>query len=375
MIRKRIAGLLAALTVLMTLSACGGRTAEQTFGVLQDTKYDHVFLKISIDDFIAAGFNYGDSCDVAFSNGMTLEDIPFYSGYYVRSGEPLVVGYPGYEYIAVTRNNLGLWTEAGLTEGDSAVVTLREAGKYLNQQEALSQSYSNDRADYEDDIQFANFRELSGGELRESFLYRGASPVDNQKNRAATVNSLVEAEGIRFILDLADSEEEFLSHREREDFESFYAAGLYDAGSVALLSMSSAYSTDAFRQKLASGLKMMLTAEGPVYIHCLEGKDRTGFVCFLLESLAGASYDEMLRDYMKTYDNYYGITRESDPDKYDAIAFLYFDAFAACLHGTEDKDELVSADYTQDAEAYLLGAGMTADEITALRRMITKPQA
>lgn len=37
----------------------------------------------------------------------------------------------------------------------------------------------------------------------------------------------------------------------------------------------------------------MMNSQGPVYIHCTEGKERTGFVCVLLEALAGASYDEI----------------------------------------------------------------------------------
>lgn len=372
MTKNWIAGILMILTVILTCTACGRGTVEQTYSVIQDEKFDAVFLKVSIEDFIAAGFQFGDSCDVAFSNGLTFEDIPFYSGYYVRTGMPLLVGYPGYEYMAVTRNNGGLWTEAGLTENDTAVVTLRKAGKYRNEQDTLSQSYSNDRSAYKDDIQFSNFRALSGGNLKESFLYRGASPVDNRKNRASSVNALLEKTGIRFILDLADSEEEYLGYRKEADFSSFYASGLYDAGSTALLSMGSSYGSDVYKQKLAAGLKKMIPAEGPVYIHCLEGKDRTGFVCFLLEALAGATYDEMLDDYMKTYENYYGITEKDSRDKYRAIVSLYFDAFASYLHGTEDSAALASAEYSQDAVKYLLDAGMTKDEIEALRRKITK---
>lgn len=370
--RKSAAMILAVLITIMTLTACSSKTAKQTYTVIQDSKYDSVFLNVSIDDFLASGFHFGDSCDISFSNGLTFEDIPFFSGYYVHTGMPLIVGYPGYEYISVTRNNQGLWTDAGLTENDTAVVTLHETGKYLNEQEALSQSYSNDKDEYRDDIQFANFRALSGGKLKEKFLYRGASPVDNQKNRAASANTLLEKNGIRFILDLADSEEEYLGYRKEADFSSFYAAALYDEGSMALLDMSSSYGSEAFKQKLAGGLHKMLSAEGPIYIHCLEGKDRTGFVCVLLEALAGAGYDEMLGDYMKTYENYFGITKADNPDKYNAVVSLYFDAFAAYLHGTEDLDVLTSADYSQDAVNYLLDAGMTADEIAALRNMITE---
>lgn len=370
--RKFIAIILAALTVIMLFTACSSKTIKQSYSVIQDSEYDAVFLDVSIDDFIASGFNYGDSCDISFSNGLTFEDIPFFNGYYVRNAMPLIVGYPGNKYISVTRNNQGLWTESGMTKNDTAVVTLHEAGKYLIEQETLSQSYSNDRNDYRDDVQFSNFRALSGGNLKDNFLYRGASSVDNQKNRAASVNALLEKNGIHFILDLADSEEEYLGFRKKDDFSSFYAAGLHDEGNMALLDMSCNYGTDVFKQKLTKGLRKMISSKGPIYIHCLEGKDRTGFVCFLLEALAGASYDEMLGDYMKTYENYYGITKTDTPEKYNAVVYIYFDDFAAYLHGTDDIDVLTSADYSQDAVKYLLDAGMTADEIVTLRNMMVK---
>lgn len=346
--------------------------AEKQTDVTQDEKYDAVFLNISIADFLNAGFKFGDSCDITFSNGLTFEDIPFYNGYYVRSGLPLIVGYPGYQYVAVTCNNQGLWTKSGLKDGDNATVSLREEGKYLDVQEALSQSYSNDRNEYESDVVFANFRALSGGSIKENFIFRGASPVDNEKNRAPYANAMLRENEISFILDLADSDADINGYFEEEDFASDYAKALYDEGKVALLSMSSSYGSDTYKQKLASGLVRMLDADGKIYVHCLEGKDRTGFVCMLLEALSGASYDEMLSDYMKTYDNYYHVTKEKTPEKYNAIVDLYFNAFVSYLHGTEDIEELKKADYTSDAQSYLLSAGMTQDEIDALTELITK---
>lgn len=349
-----------------------GLNAEQQSDVSRDEKYDAVFLNVSIEDFLNAGFRFGDSCDVTFSNGLSLEDIPFYNGYYVRSGDPLIVGYPGYKFIAVTCNNQGLWSRSGLKNGDNATVTLREEGKYLSVQEALSQSYSNDRGEYADDATFANFRPLRGGRIKPGLLYRGASPVDSSKNRAPYANALLAENGIGFILDLADSEEDLAGYVREEGFCSDYAKALYDKGCMALLSMSSSYGSDTYKQKLASGLRQMLGAAGKIYVHCLEGKDRTGFVCILLEALSGASYDEMLSDYMITYDNYYHVTQDSAPEKYDAIVDLYFNAFAAYLHGTEDLAALKAADYTQDAENYLLSGGMTSEEIKALRALITE---
>lgn len=54
-------------------------------------------------------------------------------------------------------------------------------------------------------------------------------------------------------------------------------------------------------------------------MHCTEGKDRAGFVSALLECYMGAAYDEVVADYMVTYYNYYGVTKEAEPAKYDAI--------------------------------------------------------
>ncbi len=378
------------LIVLLVLSACAKKPAvslsagvmpadsqtplldaEKQADISQDEKYDAVFLNISIEEFLDAGFKFGDSCDIVFSNGLSFEDIPFYNGYYVRTGQPLIVGYPGYKYIAVTCNNQGLWNKSGLKDGDSAMVTVREEGKYIDIQETLSQTYSNDRSEYSDDIAFANFRALSGGTIKKDFIFRGASPVDDAKNRAIYANALLKENEISFILDLADSVEDIEGYFYEEGFASEYAKNLYEAGQVATLDMSSNYGSDAFKQKLAAGLSQMLNSKGKIYIHCLEGKDRTGFVCMLLEALAGASYDEMLSDYMKTYDNYYHVTMQDTPKKYNAIVDLYFNAFASYLHGTEDLDVLKTASYTEDAEKYLLDAGMTQQEIEELKKLIS----
>ena len=76
-----------------------------------ETKFGGVYFDITIEDFNALGFAFGDSVDVAFSNGKTLNDLPYYNGYYVDMGEPLLVGYPGYPYLIVstTATTFGFW--------------------------------------------------------------------------------------------------------------------------------------------------------------------------------------------------------------------------------------------------------------------------
>ena len=156
---------------------------------------------------------------------------------------------------------------------------------------------------------------------------------------------------------------------------------MYEDGNVALLSMGSAYQTQVYAEKFVAGLRLLLENGGPAYIHCMEGKDRTGFTCFLLEALAGATYDELRADYMTTYKNYYQVTPDRTPDKYESIASLYFDAFATYLHfevfsgfllSAGNDEVLKKADYTEDAKRYLRFGGMTDEEVESLYQLITK---
>lgn len=61
-------------------------------------------------------------------------------------------------------------------------------------------------------------------------------------------------------------------------------------GNVILLALSANYRSEGFAQTLCSALYEMTKYEGPVLIHCVEGKDRTGFVCTLLSALANSTY-------------------------------------------------------------------------------------
>lgn len=366
------------LSLLLMLSSCGvaaapaGAVPTLTAELTQDPKFDAAVFSLTAEDFERAGFSFGDSCDVVFSSGLRLDDVPYYNGYYVKTGEPVIVAYPKNDYVLINNNNRGFWTPMGLESGCTAEITLNTAGKYLATYEALGQSYSTDRSDYESDETFANFRAMSGGKLKEDFLYRGASPVDNSRNRAAVTDALLERAGIRCIIDLADSAEEMEEYFASEDFVSAYTKALYEQGDDIVLSMGANYDSDSYKASLAQGMRHLLKCGGPAYIHCMEGKDRTGFVCLLLEALVGASYEEMCADYMTTYENYYKISKTKTPERYDAVVSLYFDAFLEYLCGTDDVSVLKAADYTKAAKRYLTGCGMTEQEIGHLIELLSE---
>ncbi len=341
-------------------------------------RFDAAVTDLTPEALTEAGFTFGDSCNISFSNGCTLTDVPYYNGYYVKKGAPVLVAYPKDPYVTVANNNAPLWSVCGLSDGDTVTITMNEPGKYRSTYEALAQSYSVDRADYATDEQFCNFRALSGGNLKENFLYRGASPVDNSRNRAALTDSLLEKNGIVDIIDLADTASNMEKYFAESDFSSNYTRGLYERGADVVLGMATDYEDAAYQESVAKGVRHLLAYGGPAYIHCMEGKDRTGFACILLEALAGASYEEMCADYMTTYANYYGITADGTPDRYDVVVLHYFVDFAeymdSLVGGAADADvaTLAAADYAQSARIYLANCGLSEDEIDQLVKLITK---
>ena len=368
--RKRLWILLAAALCLLSFAAAGPARAEGTaegVAVAEDPDFGSVQLGLTAEELGALGFEPGDSCDVAFSNGYRLKDIPYYTGYYVRSGEVLLCAYPGFEYpvIAVSSGS-SLWQAAGLTGGDTADITLRAKGKYLPVQEALDLEYSNDRANYPSDAAFANFRAVRAGEIAENRLFRGASPVDDRMGRAETADRLVGEAGIAYVLNLADSARDLAKHRARTGFSAEHYMRLFRAGRVALLDWKMDPGDTAFLSRLGSALREMVKTPGPVYVHCLEGKDRTGVVCILLEALCGASYEEILADYMLTYENYYGVSEASAPERYRAILDVRFAGALEAATGLLPDPVPTPGALRDGARALLRACGLTDTEIDGI---------
>lgn len=117
---------------------------------------------------------------------------------------------------------------------------------------------------------------------------------------------------------------------------------------------------------------VVLREKAKYLVHCTEGKDRTGFVCMLIEALAGAGYREMADDYMVTYDNYYEITEAKDPEKYSVILEKNYDTMLQFLAGDNEAD-LQSTDFSLCARNYLRSAGMEDAQIDAFLEILNQP--
>ncbi len=362
------------MMIVCTLSACAGspdtvqsgRLSAENIGIVHEEEFGGIYIKMTIEDFMALGFEYGDSVDISFTNGFTLEGVPYYNGYYTQIGEPLLVGYAGYPYIEVSASSgYDLYVTSGVGENDLATITLAEKGRYLKTQEARSISYTDERSQYESDVVFANFREVTAGYISEGRLYRSASPCCNMHLRAPYVDALMGEAGVKTVIDLADTEELIEGYIEGSDFDSPAFLALYEQGSVVPVALNMMYKSDGFRKKIVGAFSAMSEMPGPYLVHCTEGKDRTGYVCMLIEALCGASYGEIADDYMVTYRNYYGITKESDPERYDIIVSQVLEPMIYSIAG--DDADLSSADLAAAAEKLLTDAGMTAKQIRTLR--------
>ena len=377
---------------VLSVSGCTDKKEEPLavtdLPVIHETEFGGVYITIGIDDFNKKGFAYGDSVDIEFSNGYTLEDIPYYNGYYVDAGQPLLIAYPGYDYIKAAINygedlwhkaglqnvltqTPTLWKSAALDEHSTASVRLNEAGKYKDIQEARDISYSDDRSEYPSDAVFANYRSFSPGQIKKNVLYRSATPCDSQHNRASYTDRLMQEAGVKCILNLCDTDEKIQKYIGQDDFDSPYFLTLYESENVIPIALNMNYLSEEFAQKIAEGFIALSEKEGPYLIHCTEGKDRTGFVCMLIEALAGASYTEIADDYMITYDNYYKINPEKDPKKYQTILESNLDAMLKYILHDVNAD-LHTADLTAAARSYLKYGGMSDDQIDRFLARMTE---
>ena len=90
--RMIASGIAAALCVLS--ASCGKKPeapeepvpSVKGCALIHETEFGGVYIKMPIEEFNQLGFEYGDSVTVKFSNGYTMEDIPYYNGYYTQTG-------------------------------------------------------------------------------------------------------------------------------------------------------------------------------------------------------------------------------------------------------------------------------------------------
>lgn len=360
----------------------GGLTNDIWF-----TKYGNVYTDCEAKNLVKdLEIEWGDTATVKFLNQtLTLPVVPNYS--YVDSGKPAIImtknekGYPtGYVSLAINMGNFaqtyGLATKVtengewhwvandGVTYPVEVTIELAEKEGYMLEYMIHDLQRTNNREDYSDltDEEFANFREITTSGIGDNRLYRTSSPINPELGRNTYADAAIKKAGVNVIMNLADSAATAAAY---EGFAESYYAGQ----KVIYLNLGVDFAAKDFQEGLANGLRFFAENPGVYAVHCTEGKDRAGFVSALLECLTGATYDEVLADYMKTYENYYGV--EKGTAKYDAIVSSNIVKTLQNAFGVED---LSAANLADEAAEYMAEIGLTANEIDALKANLTKDQ-
>lgn len=334
--------------------------------IVSYNEFGAAMLDFTETDMTKAGFTLGDVVSITVDGKEIV--MPYYDGYYTRNGEYLCVAYPTYPSICFTANNVGLPEELTGLEGHAVTVRMKEKGGCIDVQQALSMKYTNDREDYAliSDAAFANARGVSAGKMASGILYRSSSPFSNEINRAKYVSEYLEQAKVMTVLNLTDTEEKMAAY----DMPA-YSRLLWEGGQVILCPLKADPTADDYNQRLVAALKELPSRPAPYVVHCTEGKDRTGYVCALLEGLCGATYEEIVADYLITYDNYYQITPVKDPALCNTLVSLRLNTCLMYYAGVTDETQLPEVDYAKAFASYLLSHGMSQQQLDALVQALT----
>ena len=374
---KKLVSLMLVLVMMLSVFSFAEAPASVTAhaDLNSISKYGNVYIDVKCEDFLSLGYTLGDMITVSFL-GVSM-DIPFCSSYSdVDVGSAAILARDEDEYIVIAINMGDFATTYGIavktTYEDKSFtwdyaegvqgpvefcVSLKEAGAYLDQFELHRLTRTNERGDYADqtDAQFANFRVVDTTGMGANRLYRSASPINPEIGRNTYADAALREAGVTHVVNLADTKEAAMA------FEGF-ADTYYSTTNFVGLNMGVDVAAQDFKDKLAIGMRFIAENPGVYMIHCLEGKDRCGFVCAILECLMGAQLDEVYEDYMLTFCNYYGI--KTDEARYNSVRNS---TVVTLLQNAFHTSDLQNADLAACAEAYLAEIGLSAEEIAAVK--------
>jgi len=365
--------------LLMCLAGAAAQGTPETATYIREiSKYGNVELAMSGREFLSHGYDYGDIVTVAV--GDQTYDMPVGSSYSdVDDGKMICrVEIGKEEDRLVLAINMGDFaSSAGIAvktkidgepgyrwdclQSDLPAISfvMKERGGYANEYRLRQLVRTDTREDYAHltDEAFANFREIETSGMGNGVLYRSSSPIDPQIGRNAYADAALHKAGIRTVINLADTMAGAQSY-------PGYSESAYSACNIVALSLGLDVRSEAFEDGLAKGLRHLIAQDGPYLVHCTEGKDRAGFVSAVLQCLMGASAQEVMEDYMTTYENYYGV--EKDSESYGVIAE---NNIKKTLEDVFDIKDIEKPDVNlrYEAKAYMMERlGLTVNEVDAL---------
>ena len=81
-----------------------------------------------------------------------------------------------------------------------------------------------------------------------------------------------------------------------------------------------------------------------------------------------------MADYLITYDNYYNINPQKDPELCITLVSLRLNTCLMYYAGVNDESQLPKVDYANAFSNYLLSHGMNRQQLVALIQVLTTPK-
>ncbi|MDR3048537.1 MAG: tyrosine-protein phosphatase [Elusimicrobiota bacterium] len=143
---------------------------------------------------------------------------------------------------------------------------------------------------------FANFREICMGSIAHGKLYRSSHPAPNGVEDIV-ISSKSKRAGIKTIINFTDDKDGLKYSK-----DSPWYWELVKSKSVIALHTDFDFMGRYFCGKFRKAIEFMLSHKPPYLIHCYAGVDRTGFASMIIESLMDANMQEIIDDYLLSYD-------------------------------------------------------------------------
>lgn len=341
--------------------------------VMMKDSYGNCILDIDQRDFRKAGFSVYDTIDITVT-GRT------YHGMIIDNYALLPVGVA---FIFFDKNGVDI----------TASIEFMDTGWAIGDRMSVKKTGYNDLRTFlpnlclpkktqeqcETDAEYGNFREITAGDIASGRLYRSSTPIyDGKDNRILVVNELCQQSDISYIIGMDKNEKKVQELYAAGKLDGTYYKTVYENGDVYNESITCMIFTNPeFKMVMES----IIENDGSYLISCLIGQDRTGFIVMLIETLMGATYEEMCDDFMLSYYNFYGITEGMD--EYDLEVQARFDRMFIGVHYIDIIDSPEKIDWYEDVGSYDLYSdavhfvkkqyGMTDSDIQLLKDRLSTP--
>lgn len=162
------------------------------------------------------------------------------------------------------------------------------------------------KKEFANDEDLTNFREVRTGTLGKGKLFRTYHPyIKSKKSESETIRlqkiqAMMEANGIKSIINLSDAENELKGSRVPKYYGDIIANKNIVLATTGYNDCYYYSNNEKFVKLINDITKFIIISEPPFLIHCRLGTDRTGVTTAFLEGFMGAKWSEIAKDYLRS---------------------------------------------------------------------------